>query len=660
VAVVRMNKITILGLGKERARLMESLMAAGVVQISESTAEEENPGISVPQNHSELVRLDRILSELSASLETLRRYVPVKKPLFSTKRVISREEFESVLASSDAVMETAREINACESHITALKSEENRQRALLASLDVWMDLEFPLEMNNTRTTSIVMGTLPVGVDPDDLEKTLADEAGEASLVRSGCDRNFNYILLVVHKAKEKEALALLKDKGFNRIDFKDMQGTPRENRERILKSLEELAKEREEYAGRIKLMSDSRESIETLYDAVLMEKERAEAAGKLLATRSVFLLKGWLPAEISENIKNWLEENFLCTVQITEPEPDEETPVLLRNGPVAESIKPVIDMYGVPSSREIDPSATTMLFFIFFFGMIVADAGYGLILALAGGLAVRLFRMEEGARRFMKLVFYAGLATVFWGVMFGGYFGIEAMAQYALWFNPSGTEGGTEKLMAYCLLFGIIHLYTGHAMKALNLIRHNQWKDAIMDVLFPVIMFTGFAMVILPYVPGIDPDAASRISPLGVIVLIAGVALTLATAGRNSPTILGKVFGGLPKLYEIISFLGDALSYLRLMALSLSGGILAGLINGMVSGGSIIFRLTGGLVLLVVGHAINFAMSILGGYVHSCRLQYLEYFSKFLEGGGEPFHPFSAKTRYIMVKQEDEALCKQI
>jgi len=145
VAVVRMNKITILGLGKERARLMESLMAAGVVQISESTAEEENPGISVPQNHSELVRLDRILSELSASLETLRRYVPVKKPLFSTKRVISREEFESVLASSDAVMETAREINACESHITALKSEENRQRALLASLDVWMDLEFPLK-----------------------------------------------------------------------------------------------------------------------------------------------------------------------------------------------------------------------------------------------------------------------------------------------------------------------------------------------------------------------------------------------------------------------------------------------------------------------------------------------------------------------------------
>ena len=659
MAVVRMNKITILGLGKERTRLMESLMAAGVVQISESTVDEDTPGIAAPKNQSDLARMDSMLSEVSASLDTLRRYVPAKKPLFSARRVISREEFQSVLASSDAVMETVKKINACESRIAALKSEENRQRVLLASLDVWMDLDFPLDINNTRTTAIAMGTLPLGVDPDELEKTLANEVGEASLVRSGSDRSLHYILLVVHKAREKEALTLLKDTGFNRSDFKDMQGTPRQNRVRILRNLEELAKEREDYVGRIIQMADSRERIETLYDAVLMERERAEAAGKLLATRSVFLLEGWLPADISDKLKDWLEKNFLCSVQITEPGPDEETPVLLRNGPVTESIKPVINMYGVPSSRETDPSVTTMFFFIFFFGMIVAAAGYGLILALIGGLAVKLFRMEEGTKRFMKLVFFSGLATTFWGIMFGGYFGIEALSKYALWFSPS-EEGATEKLMAYCLLFGVIHLYTGHAMKAYNLIRHKQYLDAVMDVLFPVIMYTGFGMAILPNVPGIDPNAAAKISSYGVYVLLAGVILTVSSAGRNSRNAFGKIFGGLPKLYDIIGFLGDVLSYMRLMALSLSGGILAGLINGMAGGGSIIFRLTGGLVLLGIGHAVNFAMSILGGFVHSCRLQYLEYFSKFLEGGGETFHPFRAKTRYILVKQEDEALWKQI
>jgi V/A-type H+-transporting ATPase subunit I len=332
VAVVKMNKIAILGLEKERTRLMESLMEMGVVQISESTVDEESPGITIPQNHSELARLDHMLSELSASLEVLRRYVPVKKPLFSVRRVISRKVFESVLGSSQTIMETAREINSCEGHIAAINSEDNRQHTLLTSLDMWMDLDVPLNISSTRTTAIVMGTLPQSVDLNELVKALDDEVGAASLVCSGSDRDHHYILLIVHKTREQEGLALLKDQGFSRMDFKDMDGTPRQNRERILKAREELFRQREEYINRIRQLSEGRDEIETLYDALLMERERAEAFGKLLTTRSVFLLKGWLPAEFSDKLKNWLEENFLCSVQITEPEPDEETPVLIQNG----------------------------------------------------------------------------------------------------------------------------------------------------------------------------------------------------------------------------------------------------------------------------------------------------------------------------------------
>lgn len=654
-----MDKISILGLEKERAGLMESLMKAGVVQLSELNPE-EMPGISGPQNQSELARLDHMLNELSSSLEILQRYAPVKKPLFSARRVISREEFESVLASSEKVLARAREINSCESGIMALKSEENRQQALLASLDVWMGLDLPLEMTGTRTTSIFAGTLPADVNLDGLEKEIEEKVGEAALLHAGSDRNNHYILFIVHKSRKEDGLSLLKNMGFNRTDFKDMKGTPAENRERILKNLKDITGEREAYIEKIRQLAGSRAEIEALHDAVMMEREKADAAGKLLTTRSVFLLKGWVPAEVSERLKKQLEENYVCSVQVTEPGPDEETPVLLRNGPVTEAISPVIEMYGMPSSREIDPSATTMFFFTFFFGMIVADAGYGLILALAGALALKLFRMEEGTRRFMKLVLFCGISTMFWGVMFGSYFGIESLSKYALWFNPSSTEGGTEKLMAYSLLFGIIHLYTGHVMNALNMIRRRQYADVIMDVLFPVIMYTGFAMAVLPNVPGIDADVAAKVSSYGVYVLVLGIVLTVFSAGRNKKSVFGKIFGGLPKLYDIISFLGDTLSYLRLMALSLSGGILASLINGMVSGKSIIFRLTGGLVIVLAGHAVNFGMSILGAYVHSCRLQYLEYFSKFLQGGGEAFRPFAAKTRYILIRQEDDALWKQV
>lgn len=657
MALVKMNKISVLGLQAERSRILDSLMKMGVVEIVDTGVDKEDqePGVGKPEIGAELAEIDNVLSEISASLEAIKRYKPQKKPMFSVRREIGADEFQAVLESKDSTLGVVREINAFESEAVRLRSEENRQRSILASLDVWMDLDISLDLSDTRSTAIYIGTLPSGIDLDEVDKNLGEEIKEAALVRSGSDREHHYILLVVHKSREQDALSVLKGKGFNRISFRDMRGTPAENRERILKEISALVAERDANIEKIKELDPNRERIEILHDAFRMERSRVSAVGSILATRTAFYLNGWVPATVSEKVKRNLEKNFVCSVQITVPDPDEETPVLVDNGAAVEAIDPVIKMYGVPSSKEIDPSAITMFFFVIFFGMIVCDAGYGLILAVASGLLLKLVKMEAGTRRFIKLVFFSGLATVFWGVMFGGFFGIEAMSKYAVWFNPS-EDGGTEKLMAYCLLFGVIHLYAGHVMKALNLFRRGQYLDIIFDVLFPLIMFTGFGMFILPNVPGIDPAAAKNVSSIGIYVLIAGVALTVSTAGRKSPKFLGKVFGGLPKLYDIIAFLGDVLSYMRLVALSLSGAILAGLVNGMAGGGSIIFKLTGGILIILIGHAINFGMGILGAFVHSCRLQYLEFFSKFLEGGGAAFRPFKANTQYILVKQEDESI----
>ena len=656
MAVVKMNRISVLGLQSERSQLLETLMKMGVVQVIDDGAEkDENPDVTKPQTGAELVGIDNILGDINASLEAIKRYTVSKKPLFFSRKVIGEDEFRSVLSSKDGILDTVHSINAYEGEIVRLKGEENRQRSILTSLDVWLDLDFSLDINDTRSTVVYIGTLPASVDFEDLEKTLEQEIKEVSLLRTGSDREYHHILLVVHKTMEQDALVLLKSKGFNRISFRDMNGTPKENRERILKNLSKISKDRDENIEKIKALAQNRGKVEILYDAFRMEQGRVSAVGKLLTTHSVFLLKGWLPAEISDKLKGTLEKRFLCSVQITVPDPKEETPVLIENGPVSESIQPVINMYGVPSSREIDPSAITMVFFVIFFGMIISDAGYGLILAITSGLALKLFKMEAGTRRFFKLVFFSGLTTIFWGIMFGGFFGIEKISGYAVWFNP-GAPGGTEKLMVYCLLLGVIHLYVGHTMKAINLFRRKQYLDIVMDVLFPVIMYTGFAMTILPNVPGVSPEMAKSVSSIGTTVLLVGIILTVITAGRKNRNVIGKVLGGLPKLYDIIGFLGDVLSYMRLLALSLSGAILAGLVNGMAGGGGIVFKLTGGLLILAIGHGINFGMGMLGAFVHSCRLQYLEFFSKFLEGGGEPFRPFKANTQYIMVKQEDESL----
>jgi V/A-type H+-transporting ATPase subunit I len=656
VAIISMSKIAVLGLETERKPLLEALMAMGVVQITDSFLDEDSsPDIQKPQITAAVTGYDNVLSNISAALETLRRYVVVKKPMFSIRDTITRVEFSKVLSRKEEILDRVAEINALENEIMVSKSEENRYKSMLLSLEPWLELDIPLDVSETRTTSLAMGTVPANLDLSALTAEMTDQYPEAALIQAGSDLEHQYLAVVVYKPQEADAMTFLKGKGFNRTGFRDMSGTAKENQQRILDLIAQNEKQRESSIEKIKVLASHRKDIEILSDAFKMERSRIEAAGNLVATKAVFMLKGWLPAEMSDKVKTSLEKKFLCNVQITEPEKDEETPVLVENGPVSESIQPVINMYGVPSSKEIDPSGTTLFFFSIFFGLIIADAGYGLLLAIGSGLVLRLFKMEAGTKRFIKLIFICGLATVFWGVMLGGYFGIESLAQYALWFN-TGAPGGTEQMMAYCLLFGVIHLYAGHFMKVLNLLRRKLYLDIVFDVIFPVVMYTGFAMFILPSVPGVPPDVAANLSAIGGTVFLIGLILTVATAGRSKKGILGKVFGGLPKVYDVIAFLGDALSYLRLLALSLSGAILAGLINGMASGGGLLFKLTAGLLVLLLGHGINFAMGILGAFVHSCRLQYLEFFSKFLEGGGEAFRPFRANTQYVIIKQEDESL----
>lgn len=656
MAIISMNKIAVLGLETERKPLLEALMAMGVVQITDSIIEDgSDPDIQKPQITAAVTEYDNFLSNISAALETIRRYVVIKKPMFSVRDTITKSEFSQVLFRREEIMDRIQEINALENEIMVSKSEENRYRSMLLSLEPWLDLNIPLDVSETRTTSFAIGTMPSSLDLSVLEMELADQYPEVALIKAGRDSEYHYLAVVVYKPREAEAMAFLKGKGFNRTGFRDMPGTPKENQQRIHDLLAQNSRQREASVEKIKALASHRRDIEILSDAIKMERSRCEAAGRLLATRAVFMLRGWLPAEMSDKVKTALEKKFLCNVHITQPEKDEETPVLVDNGPVAESIQPVMDMYGVPSSKEVDPSSVTLFFFVAFFGLIIADAGYGLILAIGSALALKLFKMEAGTKRFAKLILFSGLATVFWGIMLGGFFGIEAISEYALWFNPNA-PGGTEQMMAYCLLFGVIHLYAGHFMKILNLLCRRQYLDILFDVICPVIMYTGFAMFILPNVPGVDPAMAASLSSLGGTVFLVGLVLTVATAGRSKRGILGKVFGGLPKVYDIIAFLGDALSYLRLLALSLSGAILAGLINGMAGGGGIVFKLTAGLLVLLLGHGINFAMGILGAFVHSCRLQYLEFFSKFLEGGGEAFRPFRANTQYVIIKQEDESL----
>lgn len=658
MAVVKMNKITLLGLKEERSRLLKALMDLGVVEISQEEPGEDLGGkawnLSV---QDELNQIDSRMSVLSRSLEIIDSHVPVKKPLFSARRIVSENDYNEIVKNREALLEIAKRINACEDELNRLKGEENRLAGLAVSLEPWLDLDIPLDITSTRYTFCYTGSIAGAADVEYVREAIRSEFPESEIMIAKSDAERHYIAVIGLKSDEEEIINSLRNWSWNRITVRDAVGTAREAMSRLAFQRESIAKEREAYLSSITELAVNREALEAAADSYNMDRVRAEVKSRLVSTEFAFLLKGWLPAEYSDRILNYLDENFCCAAEIEEPAPNEEFPVLLRNGPVVDSISPVVSMYGAPSSLELDPSFVTFPFYIFFFGLMLGDGGYGLIISLVTGIILLKFRMEESTRNFIKLLFFCGLATIFAGFLFGSWFGISSLTKYALWIVPTEKP---ELMMSYSILIGIIHMYVGLFMKALNIIRRDGILDAVFDVGFDYIMLTGFIMSLLPYAPGISVPDSSPIVKTGNQLFIIGAVLILLTRGRKSGNIFGKIFGGLPSLYGVISFFSDCLSYTRILALGLASAIIGDIVNtlSMQLGGNAIVRLILVTLVLLFGHILNFVLNVLGAFVHSCRLQFLEFFGKFLEGGGEPFNPLKANTEYIVVKTELSELLK--
>ncbi|MGI6086020.1 MAG: V-type ATP synthase subunit I [Acetivibrionales bacterium] len=652
MAVIKMNKITVLGLAEERSALLKSLLKLGVVEI-----DQEEPGEDLGDRAyninvlTDLANIDEKKTAIERAIDVLSRYAPIKKPFLSARRIIPEAEYNQKIKDSDKILGYAAQINSAEDDLTKLKGEENNMRSQLFSIEPWLSLDMPLELTNTRYTFFHMGSLPGRIEIKAFEENLKTEFPESALLIAKSDEDMHYAVVFGMKSSEAEMLEMLRGWGWNRITIREGQGTAQERKTQLKKELKKLEKERENKKAFIVEMAAKREDLEIVSDSLQTEKTRIEAKSRLLSTKSAFLLKGWLPAEHSEKVENYINKHFFCAVSIEEPAKDEEFPVLLKNGPIVEAINPIVEMYGLPSSLEIDPRAVTLPFYIFMFGLMLGDGGYGILIALATGYALKKYRMEDSTRQFIKLLFFCGLATILAGFLFGSWFGIASLAKTALWIVPTEKP---ELMMSYSILIGIIHMYAGMFMKALNYIRRGQIIDAVCDVGFGYIMLTGFIMILLPFAPGLTIPGSSPVVQAGYYVFAVGTGLVLLTAGRNSRNFFGKIFGGLPRLYDIVGFFSDCLSYTRILALGLASAIIGDIVNTLATsfGDNFLIRITLTTAVLLFGHTLNFALNALGAYVHSCRLQFLEFFGKFLEGGGMAFNPFKAKTKYIVVNYE--------
>ena len=649
--IVKMNRITLLGLENQRKALIKSLMDFGVVEISPIDEDDNKELAKNPVIQDEISVIDSKLAEINIALKNLNKYSSEKKSMFSSRREVTFSEFENVLENQEKVWEATERIKEAEDRLVWLKAEENKLNNVIMSLLPWAEFTAPLEENGTQKTIFQIGTIPSKVEIDDLIVEITEKTPFFTIDIINSDNDQHYISVLTHNDNEQECLSVLKAKGFNRVVFSGLSGTVMENIKQFDKQLALVFNEREEIVEDIKEMSTERKSLEILYDALSMEKSRIEANGIILETKRIIFMTGWVPEALAADIREKLEEKFLVSVTITEPEEDEDFPVLLENKGIAEAGEPVSRMYNLPSSHEIDPNTVMTPFFIIFFGLMLGDGGYGIILTLATGLILWRFKIEGSSRKFMKLLFFCGISTIFWGAMFGGWFGISALVPYALWFDIVAQP---ELMLSWSFLFGVIHILAGFGMKAANLIRKGKYIDALFDVGFWLIFFIGAILVLLPFAPEVNPDKVATLSNIGKVMLALGGILLVFTQGRAKKNVFGKFFGGLLSVYDLVGLLSDVLSYSRLLALGLATGIIASIINQM----AVMFDLPAVLkpiaaaLILLVGHSINFAINALGAYVHSCRLQYLEFFGKFFEGGGVAFKPLKANTKYITVKPD--------
>ncbi len=649
--IVKMSKITVLGMEDQRKPLISSLMDIGAVEINQVDPGEYEDLAQNPEVQDEISAIGGRISEVSAALESLQKYSPEKKRMFSGRREMSGDEFSKILDDEGSIWDSVKYVREQEEHLVQLKNEENRLNNLYASLTPWKDYAVALDFAGTQKTVFLTGTIPAVVDINSVSDKLGEKApySEIDLIHS--DKDQHYVAAIFHRDSEQDCLSVLKSVGFNKVSFPGLTGTAQDNINKIIVRLSEISEENESISEHITAKASSRRAMEVLYDSLGMEKGRSIAVGRILKTKRAFMIKGWIPERAASKAKEMLEAKYTVSIDIEEPAPDEEFPVYIENRGLAEAGEPVTNMYSLPHSHEIDPNAVMTPFFVMFFGLMLSDGGYGIIMTLVAVFALWRLKLDDTLRKFMKLIFFCGLATIFWGFMFGSWFGIESLAKYGVWLNPVEEP---ELLLSWSLLFGVIHMYAGFALKAANLIRDRKYLDAVLDVVPVYIFYTGFILILLPYVPKMDVAAAAPLVNIGKYVLVAGAVFMILTQGRGKKNIIGKIFGGISSLYNVVGFMSDVLSYSRLLALGLATGIIAAIINQMSAMFNIhwIIKLLLMTIILLIGHVINFAINALGAYVHSCRLQYLEFFGKFFTGGGQAFKPLKANTKYITVKHD--------
>lgn len=654
-----MNKINIIGLDNIKTDLIKEIMDLGVVEINSQDSKLTDPEwtsyVKKDGNENEVLDLDAKISKVNEVLISLERYDTSKKPLFSVRSSISSEKFKKAFEENLKVSENVNKVHGLNKSFNELCSEENKTEAAISSLKPWIKYEIPLEMTETKYTSIFIGIVPIIADIDKLKSEMTEKTDSSYIELIASDKDQYYFSIICLSSEKEVVYDVLKQYGFSTVTFKELKDTAAVNIMQYENSLKEIAIRKENIEKNIRDLVSNKQEIQLFYDHLVIERDKNKILSNMLKTNTTFYIEGWIPGVSKDNIQKVLDK-YQCWYDIKKPEDGEEFPILMDNNSFIQPFEAITELYSLPSSSNIDPTVFMAPFYSIFFGLMLADVGYGAIMSILCFLVLKKFKPEGNIQKFMKVFFYCGISTAFWGVMFGSWFGdaIPAAAKLLfnsdftikpLWLNPMEEP---MTLLLFSFIFGVIHLFTGMAVNAYMLIRDGKTLDAVFDIGFWYGFIIGIALWLFgnTVIPG-----SNQIGKWMTIIFAIGLVLTQGRAKKN---VVGKLIGGVLSLYNITSYLSDILSYSRLLALGLATGVVSSVVSILGSmGGRNVLGILLFVVAMTIGHTFNFAINALGAFVHSARLQYVEFFGKFYEGGGEAFNPLIKKTKYYKIIKED-------
>lgn len=653
MAKLRMMDVCVCALRRDRKAVLECLQRMGVVQIEATDAPAE--GFERKDMHTQAQVFDRSAQTAVEALAVVNRIAPEKKGLlaaFSGKRVLTGEDLERIADQSDKVLSRCHDVLQWQREEAELTAERARIKVALAQLVPWLKMDVPFDFGGTRASTALIGSLPGEFTAPQLSELLAERSPDlvftAEVVEVSQGQTYAVLLALREQAAmlaaAARAIGFVKPAGLS-------DGLPAERKAALEARDAQLKKRLAELREAIAAAASERRAMEDTADYFTARAEKYRTIGLLDHSRHAFAVHGYVAAEDAAEVERQLTAIGAVSVELADADP-ETAPVKLKNNAFAEPAQSLTEMYATPSVTDIDPTPLMSFFYYFFFGMMFSDAGYGLLLIFGTWLMIKKCRPDRSLYNNLKLFQYCGVSTFLWGLVFGGFFGDAPVVIANTYFGTNWTMPAlinpiddAVMLMILSMALGLCQMLAGIGAKFYVLWKNGDKVGAVCDCGFWMTLLIGAAVL----------AAGVALSPIvlkvGMWIMIASAAGLVLTGGRGKKNPVMRVLSGLVGLYDISGYVSDLMSYTRLMALGLTTGVMAQVFNMLATMfGTSIWSLVPLIIIFVVGHAVNFGLNVLGAYVHTIRLQYVEMFQKFYEGGGRAFKPFAFHSKYTKIQ----------